>query len=137
MPGATAAKAGPIDSIVSIDEVLQRCRHVAQLQIAAPAQLDRDVGGNIARPALDGIEGENAYRVFVLALEQVHDHDLEVGCLTVGFAPDPAKPAQVVHHQVDIMVIPTGIIEGVQLDRRTAKPPARTGDSSAAAPIRS
>jgi hypothetical protein len=61
-----------------------------------------------AETSRDGIEGENAYRVFVPALEQIHDHDLEVGCLTVGFAPDPAKPAQIVHHQIDIMVIPTG-----------------------------
>ena len=46
--------------------------------------------------------------MLVLAFEQVGDHGLEIGRLIIGLAPDPAKPAQIVHHQVDIMVIPAG-----------------------------
>jgi hypothetical protein len=51
------------------------------------------------------LKGKDADRVLVLALEQVGDHRLEIGRLIIRFAPDPAKPAQIVHQQVDIVVV--------------------------------
>ncbi|HEY0747960.1 MAG TPA: hypothetical protein VGD63_14770 [Steroidobacteraceae bacterium] len=56
---------------MSIDEVLQLHRHVAQLQIAAPTQLGGDVGRYIARPAFGTVECKEFDRVLVLAIEQV------------------------------------------------------------------
>jgi hypothetical protein len=40
-----------------------------------------------------------------VTFEQVGDHGFEVRRLVIGLALDPAKPAQIVHHQVDIVVI--------------------------------
>jgi hypothetical protein len=37
-------------------------------------------------------------------------------------SPDPAQPAEIIHHHVDIMVTPAGTIEGVQLDQRITTP---------------
>jgi hypothetical protein len=33
------------------------------------------------------------------------DDGFEVGMLDVGFAPDPALPAEIVHHQVDVLIV--------------------------------
>jgi len=112
---------------VSCEEALQRFRHFAQLQIAPAPQLGRDIGGNVPRPALGAVESEDADRVLVLALEQVGDNGFEIGRLEVGFAPDPAQPAQIVHHQVDIMVIPAGDDRRGPVGSTQNKPPTRTG----------
>jgi hypothetical protein len=93
---------------MSIDEVLQIRRHVAQLQIAAPAEL----GHNIPRPAFSGVECEDAGRVAVLAIQQVRDGGLKIGRLVIGVAADPA---QIDHHQLNVMILATGNDRGCPL----------------------
>src|SRR3982074_2938008 len=66
-----------VPALVAIDEILQEERNVALLQIAAPAQLLGDVGGNVLRPVLRGVKGNHADRAFILALEQVENDRLE------------------------------------------------------------
>jgi hypothetical protein len=48
----------------------------------------------------------------------IGDDSFDVCGFVIGFAPEPAEPAQIVHHQVNVVVIPRGTIDGVQLDRR-------------------
>ena len=43
---------GSIDSVMPIDEVLQRRRHIAHLQVASFADLDGRIGGHVPRPPL-------------------------------------------------------------------------------------
>ena len=49
-----------ITAFVPICEILQVKRDVSRLQVAAAAQFVRYVLGNIFRPALGGIEGDDA-----------------------------------------------------------------------------
>ena len=73
-----------VAAFVAVDEVLEEERNVAHLQIAAPAQLMGDICGDVLRPALGGVEGDDADRVVVLAGQQVLDHGFQVGGLDVG-----------------------------------------------------
>jgi hypothetical protein len=50
---------------VAIDEILREERNVALLQIAPPAQLMGDVGGNVLRPVLGGVKDNHAHRAFI------------------------------------------------------------------------
>jgi hypothetical protein len=65
---------------------------LAHLQIAPAAQFLCDIGGNISRPSLSGVEGHDADGVRILPVEQVPDDGLEIRGLDIGFAvgPDPA-----------------------------------------------
>ena len=53
----------PAAALVPFDKIHDVFRHVAQLQVAAPAQFLGDVGRNIARPTLVRVEAEYADRV--------------------------------------------------------------------------
>jgi hypothetical protein len=60
-----------ITAFVPICEILQVKRDVSRLKVAAAAQFAGDILGNIFRPALGGIEGDDADRVTILAGQQV------------------------------------------------------------------
>jgi hypothetical protein len=51
-------------AFVALDEILDARGHVAQLQIATPAQFMGDVFRYVLRPALGGIESDDPDRVF-------------------------------------------------------------------------
>jgi hypothetical protein len=53
--------------LMPFDKILDGGRHVAHLKIAAPAQLVGDILGNILRPAIGGIEADDADRAMVMA----------------------------------------------------------------------
>jgi hypothetical protein len=72
--------------------------------MAAPADLLGDVLGDVAQPALKRVEAEHPDRAFVLTREQLLDDGLQIGMLGVGFAPDAAEPAEIVHHQREIVI---------------------------------
>jgi hypothetical protein len=97
--------------------------------IATSAETSRDHPGSVER--------KDAYRIFVLALQQIGDHGLEVSHIEVGFAPDPAEPAQIVHHQEDIMVIPAGNNRRGPVGSMHYKTSRKNPDSSAVLVIRS
>jgi hypothetical protein len=79
-----------ITAFVPICEILQVKRDVSRLQVAATAQLARDVFGNVFRPTFGGIEGDDADRVAILAGQQVLNYRFEVGGFVIGFAPGAA-----------------------------------------------
>jgi hypothetical protein len=90
---------------VAIDKFLQIRGNVGQLQIAAMLDFAGDVFGDVLRPALCGVEGDDPDRVAVLASHQVGDDGLEVRGLSVGFPPNGAEPAEIVLHQVDCLIV--------------------------------
>ena len=73
------------------DEIRDHSGDLSHLQIAATAQFAGDVLGNIFRPALGGIEGDDADRVTILAGQQVLNYRFEVGGFVIGFAPGGGK----------------------------------------------
>ena len=64
----------PIPALIAIDEVLQKERNVALLQIAAPPQLLGDIGGNVLRAFLGSIEPDQVNWIFILTGQRV-DND--------------------------------------------------------------
>jgi hypothetical protein len=61
-----------------------------------------DVCRDILRPLLDGVEGYDPDRVFVLALEQIEDDRSQIGGLDGGFPVDPAIAAKIIDHEIHI-----------------------------------
>jgi hypothetical protein len=54
------------------------------------------------------LKGNHADRAFILTGQKVENDGLQLGRAVVGFAPDPTQPAEIVHHQIDIMIVATG-----------------------------
>ena len=75
--------------LMPFDEIRDHSGDLSHLQIAATAQFAGDVLGNIFRPALGGIEGDDADRV-VLPGDQVLNYRFEVGGCVIGFPPGAA-----------------------------------------------
>ena len=59
----------PIVTVMASYEIPDGGGYIAPLEIAAAAQLLGDVGRDILRPALDGIECEDADRIFILPFQ--------------------------------------------------------------------
>jgi hypothetical protein len=95
-----------VERVVVIDEILQHGGNISVLEIAPLADLDGSVGGHVACPPFGRIEGDDADWVFVLTGKEIGDHGFPIGSPVVSLAPDPAKPIQIVHYQVDVLVIP-------------------------------
>jgi hypothetical protein len=77
---------------VPLDEIRDRGGQLAHLQIAATAQFAGDVFGNVFRPALGGIKGDDADRIAILAAQQVLNYRFEVGGLVS--ASRQARPSR-------------------------------------------
>jgi hypothetical protein len=90
---------------VALDEIGNACRHVQQLQIAAPAQFLSDVGRHVVRPSFQRIETKDADRVGIFAREQILDDRFQTGVIDVSFALDAAEPPKIVHHKVDVLIV--------------------------------
>jgi hypothetical protein len=67
-----------------------------------------DVFGDNFRPAFDGVEGDDADRVLVLAGQQVLNDGLEISSLAIGLAPGAAAFPEIVGHQKDRLVVAVG-----------------------------
>jgi hypothetical protein len=94
-----------VSAFVSVDEVLKEKRNVAQLRVATPAQLRGDVGRNTLRPALCRIKCDNATGALALSREQVADDRFQVSGFFVGLPPNSAIPAEIVHHEIDRLIV--------------------------------
>jgi hypothetical protein len=79
--------------------------HVAHLEIAALTQLVRHVGRYILRPLLSGVETDDPVRVLILAVQQISDHGFQIGGLDIGLPVNAAVAAEVVHHEVYVLVV--------------------------------
>jgi hypothetical protein len=61
--------------------------------------------GNVAQPAFCEVEGDNANRRTVMALQQIADHCHTICSALLGFSPSSAQAAaQIVEHQIDIPI---------------------------------
>ena len=69
-------------------------------RIGSNAGAAGDVIRNVFRPALGGVEGDDAERLLILPLQQIHDDGFEIGVSEISFGPDPAEPAEVVGYDV-------------------------------------
>ena len=49
-------KLAPVVAFMSLNKVLNAGGHIAQLQIAPPAQLVGDIGRDVARPVFGGVD---------------------------------------------------------------------------------
>jgi len=65
---------------------------VGPLRPWAPAK--SDLGRNVMRPFLGGIEAGDADRIFVLSVQQSDDDGFQIGRLDRGLSPYPAKPGR-------------------------------------------
>jgi hypothetical protein len=70
------------------------CKQNGTSRICRPVvtQLVRDIGRNVLRPTLGGIETDNTKGIFILALEKIAGYRFEVGHSTFGFRPIPFWP---------------------------------------------
>jgi hypothetical protein len=73
--------------LVPFNEIRDLSGQLAHLQIATAAQFAGDFFGDIFRPAVGGIEGDDANRVIILADQEVSNDRFEVGAFVIGFAP--------------------------------------------------
>jgi hypothetical protein len=83
-------------ALMALNEVLDRGRDIAKLQVAASAQLMRDVFRHIFRPALRGVEGYDAEGVAVLTLQKARDCGLQVRILAVRFNKCPTRASEII-----------------------------------------
>ena len=77
-------------TFVAFDKILNGGGHISRLQIAAPAQFVSHVFGNVLRPSLFSVEGDDADRIVVLARKEILDNGFQVRRFVVGFAPGAA-----------------------------------------------
>ena len=60
-----------VESLVPLDEILNGGWYLARLEIAAPAQFASHVLGDVLRPLLVSVEGDDADRIVVLARKEI------------------------------------------------------------------
>lgn len=81
---------------MAINEILQMCGHLGQLQVTASLDLACDVLRYVLRPPLRRVEGGHPDRVCILAGPQVLNDRLEVRSLEIRLPPGATYPAEVV-----------------------------------------
>jgi len=87
---------------VFLYELFDGCRYLC-LPRPGILKVVGDILGHIPRPALSGVESNDAGRRGILALEQVADQRSAVGVGLIRFAPEAAKPvAEVIEDEIDI-----------------------------------
>jgi hypothetical protein len=91
------------------NKVLQRGRDVETVHAAMLNDLVSELGRDIARPALGGVECDDASRIGILTVDQVGQDLPAIGALLVRLAPGAAEAlAEIIKHQVDVDVVGRG-----------------------------
>ena len=80
-------------------------RDLACLKLAPAPQLLCDVGRNIPRPSLSGVEADDADGLRILPVEQVLNDGLKVRGLDIGLAIGAAAAAEIAHDQADVSIL--------------------------------
>jgi hypothetical protein len=94
--------------LIGFDESKKRSRDFIVLNVTSP-HLVGHVGGHIPAPAFNGIEGDDANRLAVLAREQIADQGLAIGRIRIGLAPSsPIPRAEIVENDVGVLLGPVG-----------------------------
>jgi hypothetical protein len=73
-------------------------RHWLTRYIAARLDFARYIGGNIGRPVLKLIEGNNSHRVVELAGQEICNDGFEVGPLDFGLAVGGGVAVKAINH---------------------------------------
>src|SRR6476469_8495467 len=68
-----------VAALVAVDEILKEERDVALLEVAAPPQLLRQIGGDVLGPAFNGVKTNDPNRVLVLAGQKINDDRFQIG----------------------------------------------------------
>src|SRR5882757_9741693 len=92
-PRAFLANSSAPDS--DFQELLHRARHLVVFSKAS-AQLVGNIDRDVARPALGGVEGDNADGVTILVFHETAHQRLPVSALLICFAPSAPEPAKIV-----------------------------------------
>ena len=83
-------------------ELFDGCRYLC-LPRPGILKVVGDILGHIPRPALSGVESNDADRRGILALEQVADQRSAIGLGFIRFAPGAAKPAaEIIEDEIDV-----------------------------------
>ena len=69
-------------------------------------QFVSDLHRHVTGPAFGGVEGHDADWMTILALHKVADQRLAVSVVRVGLAPAAANPAEVIQHEICVLVGP-------------------------------
>jgi Protein of unknown function (DUF3606) len=56
----------------------------------------------------DDVETYDPDRVLILTVEHVHDERFEVGSLYIGLSGSPAAAPEIIHHDVDVLIVGIG-----------------------------
>jgi len=62
--------------------------------VTAPAQFLGDIAGNVLRPLLCGIEGDDTDRAFELPVQEVLNDPFQIGPVDAGFSPNATQSAE-------------------------------------------
>jgi len=94
---------------VGLQEVEDSFRYVVALE-NTQSQLVGDIDRHITRPALSGIEGDDANRLVVLAREQVVDQGIPISGVFVSLAPGSRAKcrAKIIQHEIGVLLWPMG-----------------------------
>jgi hypothetical protein len=94
-------------ALIAIHEILQEECNIKLLPIATLAQLIGDIGANVLRPVLGGVEGNHPDRALILTGQKVENNGLSTAALS-SVSRRPGRVGQVCHHQVDVTIVRFG-----------------------------
>jgi hypothetical protein len=63
---------------------------------------------------LQGVEGDHPDRIVILTVKQIEDHRFQIGGFDVGFPISAPVASKIVDHEVDVLIVAMGTIDGVQ-----------------------
>src|SRR6186713_2185807 len=93
--------------LMALDKILDRGRHVADLQVASAPQLVSNVLGDVFRPSFRGVECNDADGIAVLTLKEANDGCLKICVFAIRFHKCPAGAAEIVLNNVHRLIGPT------------------------------
>ncbi len=85
---------------ISLDELARGVGQRLAGFFDALEHLPSDILGDISRPALARIEGDDAYRIVELARHEIVDDGAETSILLIGFAIRTTRFAEVIKYDV-------------------------------------
>jgi hypothetical protein len=100
-------KSGRTSAPVGLQELEYRVRYLAELNVTS-AQLVGDIQGHVTGPALGGVERHDADGMTILVAHKVADQRFSVSVFRVGLAPTTPSPAEVIEHEIGVLIGPVG-----------------------------
>lgn len=89
---------------MGINKVPDMFGHRHPVDVAAGLNFTSYISGDVLRPMLECVEGDDPDRVVKLAGNKIGDDGFELGMLDFGFAVNAALPAEAVDDEVDGLI---------------------------------